>query len=90
MTEPAKARFIYLYQYLSAMAKTIAVSDAVYRLLERSKLPGESFSDVIMKGLSKKTILEIRGSRTISRSDWERARKEIASAERETEEKMAG
>jgi predicted CopG family antitoxin len=72
------------------MAKTIAVSDEVYRLLERSKLPGESFSDVIMKGLRKATILEVRGSRTISRSDWGRARKAIAEAERKAEERMAG
>ena len=70
------------------MAKTIAVSDEVYRLLERSKLPGESFSDVIMKGLRKSTILETKGSGTISRSDWERARKQLAEAERETEQRM--
>jgi predicted CopG family antitoxin len=71
------------------MAKTIAVSDEVYKLLERSKLPGESFSDVIMKGLRKATILEIKGSGTISRSDWERAKKEISSAEKKTEEYIA-
>jgi predicted CopG family antitoxin len=72
------------------VAKTIAVSNEVYKLLKRSKLPGESFSDVIMRGLRKATILEIKGSGTISRSEWGRAGKEIAVAERESEERMAG
>lgn len=72
------------------MAKTIAVSDEVYKLLERSKMPGESFSDVIMKGLKKSTILDIRGSRTLSSADWARARREISRAEKETEESLAG
>lgn len=70
------------------MAKTIAVSDEVYKLLERSKMPGESFSDVILKGLKKSTILEIRGSGTLSRDDWAKARREISRSEAETEDRL--
>lgn len=70
------------------MAKTIAVSDNVYRLLERAKMPGESFSDVILKGLRRSTILDIKGSGTISRADWEYARKEMVKAERNTSRKL--
>ena len=34
------------------MTKTIAISDKVYELLSKFKLPGESFSDVIKKIIS--------------------------------------
>ena len=35
------------------MARTIAVSDDVHELLVKSKLPNESFSDVIRRSLKK-------------------------------------
>ena len=62
------------------MAKKIEVSEEVFRLLKMPKPPEESFSAAIAKGLRKGTIAEIEGSGTISRSDWQRARKEIANA----------
>ncbi len=64
------------------MAKNIAVSDDVYDLLRKVKLPGESFSDVIRRGLKEGARLsDIRGSRTISREDWVKVRKTIRESE---------
>jgi len=55
------------------MARTIAVSDDVYELLRKSKLPRESFSDVIRRSLKKGMRLsDIAGSRTVSKEDWRR------------------
>lgn len=52
------------------MAKTIAVSDDVYEVLAKIKLPGESFSDVIRRSLRKGARLsDIAGSKTISRKE---------------------
>lgn len=53
------------------LAKTIAVSDDVYEVLSKIKLPEESFSDVIRKSLKKGTKLsDIAGSKTILRKEW--------------------
>ena len=58
------------------MTKTIAVSDDVYELLSKSKLPNESFSDVIRRALKRGMRLsDIAGSRTATREDWERVSK---------------
>ena len=55
------------------MAKTIAVSDDVYELLVKSKLPKESFSDVIRRSLKKGMRLsDIAGSRTVTVEDWKK------------------
>ena len=55
------------------MARTIAVSDDVYDLLVKAKLPHESFSDVIRRSLKRGMKLsDIAGSRTISREDWKK------------------
>ncbi|HZY94116.1 MAG TPA: antitoxin VapB family protein [Candidatus Bathyarchaeia archaeon] len=71
------------------MAKTIAVSDDVYQLLRRVKLPGESFSDVIRRGLGHGVKLtDIYGSGTISRGDWARVRKTIRESEMMTRRKL--
>jgi predicted CopG family antitoxin len=70
------------------MAKTIAVSDEVYELLRRSKLPGESFSAVIKRNLKRGRISDIAGSMTLTRSDWEVARKRISESEAATIEKL--
>jgi len=49
------------------MARTIMVSDEVYEMLKKLKRPGESFSDVIKKLISRKGgLLEIAGSKTIT------------------------
>jgi len=71
------------------MAKNIAVSDDVYELLQRGKLPGESFSDVIRRGLKRSTRLgDIKGSRTISRDDWIRVQRSIRESEEITQKKL--
>jgi predicted CopG family antitoxin len=55
------------------VAKTIAVSDDVYDLLVKSKLPNESFSDVIRRSLRKGMRLsDIAGSRTVNKEDWKK------------------
>lgn len=74
---------------MNSMAKTIAVSDDVYQLLRRVKLPGESFSDVIRRGLGHGVKLtDIYGSGTISRGDWARVRKTIRESEMMTRRKL--
>lgn len=73
----------------AAMAKNIAVSDDVYDLLRRVKLPGESFSDVIRRGLGRGVKLtDILGSGTISKEDWQRVRKTIRESEEITRRKL--
>ena len=55
------------------MAKTIAVSDDVYKLLVKSKLPKESFSDVIRRSLKKgMSLSDIAGSCTVTEEDWKK------------------
>jgi predicted CopG family antitoxin len=71
------------------MAKTIAISDDVYQLLSRAKLPGESFSDVIRRGMKHPVKLsDIAGSKTISKEDWQRAQAVIRNAEAETRRRL--
>jgi predicted CopG family antitoxin len=52
------------------MAKNIAVSDDVYELLSRLKLPNESFSDTIKRLAKKPRLSEIAGSKTITKEQW--------------------
>jgi len=70
------------------MAKTIAVSDEVYELLKKTKLPGESFSVAIRRNLKKNKLSDIIGSGTITREDWREARPHLRSAESTTAEKL--
>jgi predicted CopG family antitoxin len=72
------------------MAKTIAISDEVYELLKKSRLPGESFSVTIRRNLRKNKLADIIGSRTISPGDWREARANLLSAETRTSEKLTG
>jgi len=67
-----------------ALARTIAVSDDVYQLLKRSKLPNESFSSVIRRSLKKGKLAEIAGNRTITKADWKRAKKHLLDSETRT------
>lgn len=70
------------------MAKTIAVSDDVYNLLVKSKLPNESFSDVIRRSLKRGMKLsDIAGSCTISGKEWEKVAKAFEPQKRMDEEK---
>ena len=56
---------------MSIMAKNIAVSDEVYKLLNQLKLENESFSDVIKRLLPPKSMLsDIAGSKTFSYQEW--------------------
>ena len=72
------------------MARTIAISDEVYELLKRSKLPGESFSTVIKRSLRKRRISDAAGSGTLSRDDWAKAREVLGEAEQMTSRKLTG
>ena len=71
------------------MAKTIAISDDVYQLLSRAKLPGESFSDVIRRRMKRPVKLsDIAGTRILSEEDWQRAQTVIRKAEAETSRQL--
>jgi predicted CopG family antitoxin len=72
------------------LARTIAISDEVYELLKRSKLPGESFSTVIKRSLHKRNLSEVAGSRTLAREDWAKARERLAEAEQMTSQRLSG
>lgn len=53
------------------MARTIAVSNEVYEMLKKIKLPDESFSDVIMKLIKRRgSLLDIVGSKIITEKGW--------------------
>ncbi|NVM31242.1 MAG: hypothetical protein HWN65_20560 [Candidatus Helarchaeota archaeon] len=53
------------------MAKNIAVSDEVYELLSRFKLPGESFSDVIKRVIKLGSkLMDLAGKKTITKEQW--------------------
>ena len=53
------------------MAKTIAVSDEVYELLKKFKLPGESFSDTIKRVLKRGgRLTDLIGTKTITKEEW--------------------
>jgi predicted CopG family antitoxin len=55
------------------MTKRITISDDVYELLVKAKLPNESFSDVIRRSIKKgMKISDIAGSKTISEEDWKK------------------
>jgi predicted CopG family antitoxin len=71
------------------MAKNIAVSNDVYELLTKVKLPGESFSDVIRRQFKQGARLsDIRGSSIISKQDWLKIRKTIRGSELITQKKL--
>ncbi len=71
------------------MARNIAVSDDVYELLRKVRLPGESFSDVIRRGLGRGIkLMDIYGSGTISKKDWQEVRKTIRESEEITRKKL--
>ena len=53
------------------LAKNIAVSDEVYKILNQLKLVNESFSDVIKRLLPPKSmLLDIAGTKTFSYQEW--------------------
>jgi len=68
------------------MAKTIAISDEAYEKLVKIKLPGESFSDVIIKTLKRAGLSDIAGSKTVTKKEWKRVVKAFQ-AQRELDER---
>lgn len=66
------------------LAKTIAISDDVYELLSGSKMPGESFSDVIRRRLRRAPLSDLAGKRTLTSEEWKEAERQLAAAEQET------
>ena len=52
------------------MAKNIAVSDDVYKLLSSLKLPDESFSDTIRRLVRTPKLSEIAGTKTVTKEQW--------------------
>jgi len=53
------------------MAKNIAVTDEVYKVLNQLKLGNESFSDVIKRLLPPRSMLsDIAGTKTFSYQEW--------------------
>ena len=71
------------------MAKTIAVSDEVYKKLKKARMPGESFSSAIKRSLEKRPKLsEIAGTPILTPKDWSEAKKALAKAEGKTLEKL--
>jgi predicted CopG family antitoxin len=57
--------------------------------LRKVKLPGESFSDVIRRILSRRVKLtDIYGSGTISKADWIRVQRTIRESEEITRRKL--
>ena len=72
------------------MAKTIAVSDEVYKKLKKARVPGESFSATIKRTLERKPRLSsVVGSGTLTREDWSETKKILEKSERKTAEKLA-
>ena len=69
------------------MTKAIAVSDDVYELLSKIKLPEESFSDVIRRSLRRGKLSEIAGSKTISKEEWEKMSRAFETQRRLDEER---
>lgn len=63
------------------MARTIAISDEVYELLQKSKLPGESFSAVIKRNIRRGKLSSIAGRQTLTREDWEASKKQLSASE---------
>ena len=60
------------------MARTIAVSDEVYELLEKLKLPQESFSDVIKRIIKRGgRLMDIAGRKTITKEEWDLVMKKV-------------
>ena len=60
-SKPLLLKCIYLHKHIvSAMRKSIALSEKAYETLKCEKKPGESFSDVILRIASeeKKTIMD--------------------------------
>lgn len=72
------------------MAHNIAVSEEVYQILKRSKLPGESFSMVIKRNLQRGKLTDIAGTAILSQEDWAATKKMLAEADELAMKKLSG
>ena len=71
------------------MAKTIAVSDEIYRLLNQLKLKNESFTDVIKRLLPPKSNLsEIAGTKTFTRDEWSKVQEVFSNQDTSDRERI--
>lgn len=71
------------------MAKTIAVSDEVYKKLKKARMPGESFSSAIKRNLEARPKLSsLIGDQILSPEDWATTRHFLNKSQRKTAEKL--
>jgi len=71
------------------LAKNIAVSDEVYKILNQLKLGNESFSDVIKRLLPPKSMLsDIAGTKTFSYSEWKKVQRAFKDQKALDDERM--
>ena len=85
--------YIGMHMHMSderRLARTIAISDEVYELLKRAKLPGESFSTVIKRNLRRGKLSEIVGTAILTSEDWDATKRAMASAEALTAKRLSG
>ncbi len=87
-------RFAYVETFLFVvmgffLVKTIAVSDDVHELLKRAKVPGESYSNVIRRGLKRSLRLsDIAGSKTITTEQWKRTQQLLKASDQLSRKKL--
>lgn len=73
------------------MARTIAVSDEVYTLLKKNKLPNESFSKVIKRNVKKSVkLIDIAGIKILTKEDWSNIEKHLKNAQKKALDNMLG
>ena len=71
------------------MAKTIAVSDEVYKKLKKARMPGESMSSAIKRSLETRPKLsELVGDQILGPEDWRKTRIVLNKAQRKTANKL--
>lgn len=71
------------------MAKTIAVSDEVYKKLKKARMPGESMSSAIKRSLETRPKLSgLIGDQILGPEDWAKTRVVLNKAQRKTANKL--
>jgi predicted CopG family antitoxin len=84
-------KYIYVYVYNIFMARTIAVSDEVYVLLKKNKLPNESFSKAIKRNVKKSVrLIDIAGTKILTKEDWTGIEKHLKNAQKKALESLMG
>ena len=71
------------------MARTIAVSDEIYKILSQQKLPGESFTDVIRRlAMQRGMLMELANIKTITTEEWATIKSELNNSQIKTLKKL--